>query len=95
MSEVLWAEEKGELIQPDLQHEACRITLGGRLHICPLNPEKGHLKVLDIGTGTGVWAIEFGETYPSTEVLGVDLSTMQPKESVYSFAAATERFIEC
>jgi SAM-dependent methyltransferase len=34
--------------------------------------------VLDIGTGTGLWAIEFAEENPTTEVTGVDLSPVQP-----------------
>lgn len=36
------------------------------------------LKILDIGTGTGVWAIEMGDLYPSAQVIGTDLSSIQP-----------------
>ena len=35
-------------------------------------------KVLDIGTGTGCWAIDFAERYPGAEVVGNDLSPIQP-----------------
>jgi len=34
--------------------------------------------VLDIGTGTGIWAIDFADEHPSTAVLGTDLSPIQP-----------------
>ena len=34
--------------------------------------------VLDIGTGTGIWAIDFGDDHPESQVLGVDLSPIQP-----------------
>ena len=34
--------------------------------------------MLDIGTGTGTWAIEFAEEHPEAEVMGVDLSPVQP-----------------
>lgn len=35
-----------------------KIILDGKLHLAPIkNPHK----VLDIATGTGLWAIEFGE----------------------------------
>jgi trans-aconitate methyltransferase len=34
--------------------------------------------VLDIGTGTGMWAIDLAEQFPSAEVLGTDLSPIQP-----------------
>lgn len=35
------------------------VALGGRLHLAPIkrNPER----ILDIGTGTGLWAIDMGE----------------------------------
>ncbi|EMT74556.1 mRNA 3'-end-processing protein YTH1 [Fusarium odoratissimum] len=35
-------------------------------------------KVLDIGTGTGIWAIDFADQYPKAEVIGTDLSPIQP-----------------
>ena len=41
----------------DLQHHLFLLTFGG-LHVAPLPPALHN--VLDIGTGTGLWAIEFG-----------------------------------
>ncbi|KAL2836750.1 S-adenosyl-L-methionine-dependent methyltransferase [Aspergillus pseudodeflectus] len=35
-------------------------------------------KVLDIGTGTGIWAMEFADLHPSSSVIGTDLSPIQP-----------------
>jgi ubiquinone/menaquinone biosynthesis C-methylase UbiE len=35
------------------------MTLDGHLSLAPLNREPEH--VLDIGTGTGVWAIDYGD----------------------------------
>lgn len=34
--------------------------------------------MLDVGTGTGIWAIEFAEANPESDVLGTDLSPIQP-----------------
>ena len=34
-----------------------KVTFGGKIHLSPL---KNPGRVLDIGTGTGIWAIEFG-----------------------------------
>jgi methylase of polypeptide subunit release factors len=39
---------------------------------------EGHQKVLDLGTGTGIWAIDFADQYPSAVVTGTDLSPIQP-----------------
>ncbi|KAK7403800.1 hypothetical protein QQX98_010442 [Neonectria punicea] len=35
-------------------------------------------KILDVGTGTGIWAIDIADEYPSAEVLGFDISAVQP-----------------
>ncbi|KAB8236661.1 class I SAM-dependent methyltransferase [Aspergillus alliaceus] len=59
----------------DLLHHVFRLCLDGRLCRTELtNPQK----ILDVGTGTGIWAIEVADDYPSAEVVGVDLSPIQP-----------------
>lgn len=41
-----------------MQHELFKLALNGKLNLAPVsNPQS----VLDIGTGTGIWAVEFGE----------------------------------
>jgi SAM-dependent methyltransferase len=55
------------------------LTLDGRLHLAPIeNMPGGVHNVLDIATGTGIWAIEFAAQYPSASVIGTDLSPIQP-----------------
>lgn len=45
----------------DLQHNIYLLMLDGKLHLAPLENMKGGLhNVLDIATGTGIWAIDFG-----------------------------------
>jgi SAM-dependent methyltransferase len=59
----------------DLQHSVFMMLLKGRLGLAPIqNPQS----VLDLGTGTGIWAIDFAHLYPTAEVLGTDLSPIQP-----------------
>ncbi|KAM0425851.1 hypothetical protein ACHAPT_008789 [Fusarium lateritium] len=61
----------------DLQHYQWLLTLHGRLGLCPkINGTAS--RVLDAGTGTGIWAIEYADLHPETEVVGVDLSPIQP-----------------
>ncbi|KAK3680434.1 S-adenosyl-L-methionine-dependent methyltransferase [Podospora appendiculata] len=58
----------------DLQHSIA-LRLFGSLALAPIKDPK---RVLDIGTGTGIWAIEFATEHPESEVLGTDLSPIQP-----------------
>jgi hypothetical protein len=45
----------------DLQHHLFLLTLNGALYLAPLGDLHGGIQnALDIGTGTGIWAIEFG-----------------------------------
>jgi ubiquinone/menaquinone biosynthesis C-methylase UbiE len=52
------------------------MTLNNTLCISPL-PENIQ-NVLDVGTGTGIWAIDFATEHPTAQVTGVDLSPIQP-----------------
>lgn len=36
--------------------------------------------MLDIATGTGIWAIKFAQQHPQATVIGTDLSMIQPRE---------------
>ncbi|KAI1247603.1 hypothetical protein MGN70_011493 [Eutypa lata] len=60
----------------DINHHVLTLLLDGKLHLAPLR--KDIQKVLDIGTGTGIWAIDFADEYPGAQVLGTDLSPIQP-----------------
>lgn len=60
----------------DLHHHVFRLCLGGQLFRAPL--ENDNARVLDIGTGTGIWAISFADDFPASEVSGIDLSPIQP-----------------
>ncbi|KAL8971102.1 MAG: hypothetical protein Q9183_001215 [Haloplaca sp. 2 TL-2023] len=67
--------DEAELDRLDLTHQKLRIVLGQKLLLCPVTkPER----VLDVGTGTGIWAIEYGDENPDTNIIGTDLSPTQP-----------------
>ncbi|RKL31389.1 hypothetical protein BFJ72_g11023 [Fusarium proliferatum] len=57
-------------------HHLLSLSLEGKLHLAPLKDDIQ--KVLDIGTGTGIWAIDFADEYPNAEVVGTDISPIQP-----------------
>jgi methylase of polypeptide subunit release factors len=43
----------------DLVHHEYSLLLEGKLHLAPVDPNAQ--RVLDLGTGTGIWAIDFAE----------------------------------
>jgi SAM-dependent methyltransferase len=67
-------EEQNRL---DLQHQLVLKLLEGRLHLAPIPANVQN--VLDVATGTGIWAIEFAQRYPEASVTGTDLSPIQPE----------------
>ena len=59
----------------DIHHEIMLLIMGGKLYKAPVgNPHR----VLDLGTGTGIWTIDFAQDHPEAEVIGLDLSPIQP-----------------
>ncbi|KAH8928440.1 S-adenosyl-L-methionine-dependent methyltransferase [Atractiella rhizophila] len=76
-----------ELDRLDCQHEGYKLLLGGRnypievlsLHLDPKDPVPGPRTILDLGTGSGVWAIQMGDEFPNSTVIGVDLAPVQPE----------------
>ncbi|KAM0272517.1 hypothetical protein ACHAQH_008699, partial [Verticillium albo-atrum] len=69
----------------DIVHNLNFLTYDYRLALCPKND--GAKRVLDMGTGTGVWAVDYADAFPEAEVIGVDLSPIQP-----SFVPPNVRF---
>lgn len=67
-----------ELDRLDDQYELVKEMMDGQLHLAPFTPENPPTKILDIGTGTGLWAVEMGDEYPSAHIIGTDLSPVQP-----------------
>jgi len=60
------------------QYEIIKMVMDGRLHLAPFTQAQPPRKVLDIATGTGNWAVEMGDRYPEADIIGTDLSPIQP-----------------
>ncbi|PHH89241.1 hypothetical protein CDD83_6432 [Cordyceps sp. RAO-2017] len=58
----------------DEQHKLCLMLLDGKLGLAPV---KAPRRVLDVATGTGIWAIQYAEQQPQAEVVGADLCVFQ------------------
>ncbi|KAK2016004.1 methyltransferase domain-containing protein [Colletotrichum eremochloae] len=73
-------ERENDRLGTDLQHNIVIRSCGGRLGTAPPNAPGANVgRVLDLGTGSGIWAMDFGDEHPEADVLGVDLSPSQPE----------------
>ena len=57
-------------------HYFLTLLINDKLHTAPIKSDAQ--KVLDVGTGTGIWAIDFADENPDIAVIGTDLSPVQP-----------------
>ncbi|PGG96048.1 hypothetical protein GX51_08009 [Blastomyces parvus] len=71
-----YPNDEDEQDRMDLTHHIYKLLLDGDIYVSPIkqNPQR----VLDIGTGTGIWAIDFAETIINSRLIGNDLSPIQP-----------------
>lgn len=68
--------DEQEINRLDLQHRIALQVLDWKLYLAPIERPN---RILDLGTGTGIWAIEFADQNPESDVLGTDLSPIQPE----------------
>lgn len=68
--------DEQEQARLDFQHQLY-LRLGKGVLYC--SPVQNPSEILDLGTGTGIWAMEVAEQVPSARVLGIDLSPIQPE----------------
>ncbi|KAK1974064.1 S-adenosyl-L-methionine-dependent methyltransferase [Colletotrichum cereale] len=62
-----------------LQHQIIAELFDGRLHLAPVVKPRA---ALDVGTGPGLWALEYAKMNPNCAVLGIDIEKMRPPYSV-------------
>ncbi|KAK0639894.1 S-adenosyl-L-methionine-dependent methyltransferase [Cercophora newfieldiana] len=72
--------EDGETRRLDLQHHLWYLTLDGKLSLVPsLITGTAPKRVLDLGTGAGIWATDFAEEFPESEITAVDMKSINPR----------------
>ncbi|KAJ1309761.1 hypothetical protein OPQ81_006527 [Rhizoctonia solani] len=98
---MLPADEQ-EMKRMDIEHRMMKFIMGGKNYVGPvvdaLTKVPGiQRRVLDCGTGNGLWAIEMADEFDWVEVTGVDLAPVQPRKvppnCVISSDPRTELFL--
>ena len=55
-----------------LQHHLFLLTLDDNLGLAPPNDHDSKVKrVLDVGTGTGIWAVDYADEHPEAQVRSI------------------------
>lgn len=72
--------DKDERRRIELQHKLYRVCLDGALTSTRLPLDTA--KIVDLGTGTGVWAVEMAARYPQAHITGVDVYPIQRRKGV-------------
>ncbi|KAI9710045.1 MAG: hypothetical protein M1812_007509 [Candelaria pacifica] len=67
--------DEPEIHRLNQQHHCFTLLKGGKLHLAPLPSTP--LRILDIGTGTGIWCVQMAELYPTSEIIGIDISPIK------------------
>ncbi|GMG02670.1 unnamed protein product [Aspergillus oryzae] len=75
MPAYVFPNDEKESVRLNMQHHMFKLVNNGRLYFAPLQDPR---KMLDIGTGTGIWPIEMAALFPNAEITGTDLSPIQP-----------------
>ncbi|KAF4126530.1 Conserved hypothetical, protein [Geosmithia morbida] len=60
----------------DMKHAMFMELMDGQLFYAPIGDDPR--VILDVGTGTGLWAIDAGDRFPGARVRGIDLAPIQP-----------------
>ncbi|KAH8683023.1 putative Demethylmenaquinone methyltransferase [Tricladium varicosporioides] len=73
--EYYMPNDEEEQTRTQILHGVYLYLFDQRLTLAPIdNPQK----ILDVGTGSGEWAMAMGDEYPEAEVIGTDIAKIQP-----------------
>ncbi|KAN0129531.1 S-adenosyl-L-methionine-dependent methyltransferase [Lactarius tabidus] len=68
--------DQAEIVRLDAMHNGIKNYFDGKIFLAPLADPRA---ILDIGTGSGIWAIECAQNFPDAKVTAVDINPMLPR----------------
>ncbi|KAF8580867.1 S-adenosyl-L-methionine-dependent methyltransferase [Ramaria rubella] len=77
--------DEDEIKRMSTEHRMLRFVYGGKNYVGPVNDvlaptRRRQRRILDCGTGSGLWACEMADEFPHAQVIGVDVAPIQPDE---------------
>ncbi|MGH2479872.1 MAG: class I SAM-dependent methyltransferase, partial [Ktedonobacteraceae bacterium] len=69
-SDYFLPKDQEEEFRLNFQHHALYHAIGNH-YVAPIDPATRLM--LDVGTGTGIWAVEMARQFPTAQVIGVDV----------------------
>lgn len=76
--------DEGELRRMEVEHRALRLALGAHYRA----PVRQPARILDLGSGSGCWALDLAAAFPRAHVVGLDLVLPAPEDDTYDAVAA-------
>ncbi|KAK6359273.1 hypothetical protein TWF696_000436 [Orbilia brochopaga] len=74
-----WApNDEAASTQEEIFHHVYLMRLHGDLFLAPIEKDGKPERILDLGTGNGNWCLDMAHAFPDTEIIGNDLSPIQP-----------------
>ncbi|KZM26919.1 uncharacterized protein EKO05_0010542 [Ascochyta rabiei] len=73
--EYILPDDEQEQDRLDIKYASIQLVFRDKVTFAPVHHPQ---QILDIGTGTGIWAIDAAEHFPSATITATDLSPIQP-----------------
>lgn len=73
----MFPNDETEQERVDIMYHVIRVSMGDRPFFAPISDNPLH--ILDVGTGTGIWAMDVADAYPSAKVIATDVTPIQPQ----------------
>ncbi|KAI9689841.1 MAG: Secondary metabolism regulator lae1 [Bathelium mastoideum] len=72
--------DEAEMDRMDIYHKLFLVARRDVLHSAPI-ATRHPPRILDLGCGTGIWAIDMADKFQNAEVVGLDLVNIQPNNA--------------
>jgi hypothetical protein len=76
--DALFPYDEDEKSVHDIYHRLFKSVFHEQMHLAPVIPHEGETRILSVGAGTAIWAIEMASKFPEAKVVALQKERMQP-----------------